>query len=240
VLFLDRHHDRARAYIDRARSAQAELQRESEAVLHQGIAAFQAGDVANARRLVADALDRGAPRDDAQGMLDRIDRLGAGQTAPLPRPHASSAVPVPESRTAAPAQHPRRVRSVGAALLLVVAALGVVAVALWGLTLPDPSMLPFFGAASLSDARSSVAPPPAPLPQAAANETYLARSRSLVATGRLRDALHEIDRIPLGDPLRAEAVRLRSEIQQQFLAIAAAELSGTKAAESEPPQRPPE
>ncbi|HXG89537.1 MAG TPA: hypothetical protein VNJ02_14505 [Vicinamibacterales bacterium] len=35
VLFLDRTHDRARAYIERARSAQAELQRQSEAVLHQ-------------------------------------------------------------------------------------------------------------------------------------------------------------------------------------------------------------
>src|SRR6185369_477495 len=82
VLFLDRHHDRARAYIDRARSAQAELQRESEAVLHQGIAAFHAGDVASARRLVTDALDRGAAPEDAQGVLERIDRLGAGQKAP--------------------------------------------------------------------------------------------------------------------------------------------------------------
>jgi tetratricopeptide (TPR) repeat protein len=239
VLFLDRHHDRARAYIDRARSAQAELQRESEAVLHQGIVAFQAGDVANARRLIADALVRGAPRDDAQGMLDRIERLGAGQTAPLPRRLDSPTVSSPDSPTAAPAQYPGRVRSLGAALLLVVAALGVVAVALWGLTLPDPSMLPFFGAASLGDGRASVTPQPAPLPQASANETYLARSRALAATGRLRDALHEIDRIPLGDPLRADADRLRSEIQRQFLAIAAAELPGAKA-QTEPAQRPPE
>ena len=29
VLFLDRHHDRARAYIERARSAQAERQRQT-------------------------------------------------------------------------------------------------------------------------------------------------------------------------------------------------------------------
>ena len=240
MLFLDRHHDRARAYIDRARSAQAELQRESEAVLHQGIAAFQAGDVASARRLVADALDRGAPRDDAQGMLDRIERLGAGQAAPLPQRRQAPSVPVPESRTASPSQQPRRVRGVGAALLLIIAAMGVVAVALWGFTFPDPAMLPLFGAASLTDARSSVAPPPAPLPQAAANETYLARSRSLAATGRLRDALHEIDRIPTGDPLRADADRLRSDIQRQFLAIAAAELPGPGASAAEPPPRPPE
>src|SRR5919109_1898426 len=55
VLFLDRHHDRARAYIERARSAQAELQRESEAMLQQGMKAFAEGDVAKARTLVADA-----------------------------------------------------------------------------------------------------------------------------------------------------------------------------------------
>jgi hypothetical protein len=241
VLFLDRHHDRARAYIDRARSAQAELQRESEAVLHQGIAAFQAGDVASARRLVADALDRGASQDDAQGMLERIDRLGVAPAAPLPRRGtAPQVISTPESRTAAPAQHPRRVRGVGAALLLVGAAVGVFAVALWGFTLPDPSLLPFFGAASLGDARSSVAPLPAALPQAAANETYLARSKALAATGRLRDALLEIDRIPTGDPLRADADRLRSDIQRQFLAIAAAELPDAGREASEPPQRPPE
>ena len=79
VLFFDRHHDRARAYIERARSAQAERQRESEAVLHQGIEAFRAGDVERARTLVADALDRGASPDDATGVLERIDRLGLAQ-----------------------------------------------------------------------------------------------------------------------------------------------------------------
>jgi cytochrome c-type biogenesis protein CcmH/NrfG len=35
VLFLDRANDRARAYIDRARRAQAEQQRETEALVHQ-------------------------------------------------------------------------------------------------------------------------------------------------------------------------------------------------------------
>ena len=44
ALFLDRTHARARAYIDRARSALAERQRESEELLQQGIAAFRRGD----------------------------------------------------------------------------------------------------------------------------------------------------------------------------------------------------
>src|ERR671912_2687443 len=75
VLFLDRHHDRARAYIDRARSAQAERQRQSEALVHQGLDAFDRGDVEQARKLLSDALARGASHDLALGVLGRIDRL---------------------------------------------------------------------------------------------------------------------------------------------------------------------
>ncbi|HMJ86429.1 MAG TPA: hypothetical protein VK504_24800 [Vicinamibacterales bacterium] len=51
ALFIDRSHPRARAYIDRARSALAERQRESEELLQNGVAAFQRGD---ADRLRAD------------------------------------------------------------------------------------------------------------------------------------------------------------------------------------------
>src|SRR5437867_12090352 len=51
ALFLDRSHARARAYIDRARSALAERQRESEELLHTGLAAFSRGEGDEARRL---------------------------------------------------------------------------------------------------------------------------------------------------------------------------------------------
>src|SRR3954470_25033140 len=44
ALFLDRSHPRARAYIERARTALAERQRESEELLHTGVAAFERGD----------------------------------------------------------------------------------------------------------------------------------------------------------------------------------------------------
>src|SRR4029450_6780594 len=52
VAFLERRHGRARAYIERARSALAERQRESEELLHQGIAAYQSGDLQRARGLL--------------------------------------------------------------------------------------------------------------------------------------------------------------------------------------------
>src|SRR6266576_6293646 len=73
ALFLDRSHARARAYIERARSALAERQRESEELLQTGIAAFQRGDSREARRLVQAAIDGGAPTDEALGVLDRLN-----------------------------------------------------------------------------------------------------------------------------------------------------------------------
>src|SRR5882724_11571527 len=50
VLFLDRGHARARAYIERARSAEAERQREADELLHRGSAAFEQGQPVAARR----------------------------------------------------------------------------------------------------------------------------------------------------------------------------------------------
>src|SRR5687768_18389076 len=44
VVFLERGHSRARAYIERARGALAERHRESEELHHRGIAAFNKGE----------------------------------------------------------------------------------------------------------------------------------------------------------------------------------------------------
>src|SRR5256885_16970339 len=75
ALFLDRSHARARAYIERARSALAEKQRQSEELLQSGLAALQRGDAGQARRLVQAAIDSGAPTDEALAVLDRLNRL---------------------------------------------------------------------------------------------------------------------------------------------------------------------
>src|SRR5882724_2268282 len=84
ALFLDRSHARARAYIDRARSAMAERQRESEELLQNGVAAFQRGDGDEARRLLQAAIDNGAHREEATAVLDRLARLEVPE-APLSR-----------------------------------------------------------------------------------------------------------------------------------------------------------
>ena len=81
VLFLDRHHDRARAYIERARSAQAERHRQGDVLLHEGFAAFDRGDVERARELMAQAMAMGASQDAALGVLGRIERLDVGASS---------------------------------------------------------------------------------------------------------------------------------------------------------------
>jgi hypothetical protein len=43
VAFLERGHGRARAYIERARGALAERQRQAEELLHRGIEAYETG-----------------------------------------------------------------------------------------------------------------------------------------------------------------------------------------------------
>src|SRR3954469_22736700 len=69
ALFLDRSHPRARAYIERARSAMSERQRQSEELLHHGVDAFHRGEGDEARRLLQAAIDGGAPSDEALAVL---------------------------------------------------------------------------------------------------------------------------------------------------------------------------
>jgi hypothetical protein len=76
-----------------------------------------------------------------------------------------------------------------------------------------------------------------PLPVPASAERYLLRGRQHFAGGRLREALVDLERIPLGDPLRPEADRVRGQIQRELLAVAASDIA--PAAASATP-RPPE
>src|SRR5215467_12447641 len=82
ALFFDRNHARARAYIERARRAQAERQRESEELLHNGAVAYRRGDGREARRLLQAALDAGAPFEDTFPMLERLNQLDTAAAAP--------------------------------------------------------------------------------------------------------------------------------------------------------------
>src|SRR4051794_39833525 len=74
ALFFDRSHARARAYIERARSALAERQRRLEELLQGGVAALDRGQGSEARRLLEAAVESGARGDELHPLLDRLNR----------------------------------------------------------------------------------------------------------------------------------------------------------------------
>ncbi|HEY3091782.1 MAG TPA: hypothetical protein VGJ52_01745, partial [Vicinamibacterales bacterium] len=211
VIFLDREHDRARAYIDRARKAIAERQRQSEELLHRGLDAYKSGDVENARDLLTRAVEQGAPSDEALVLLERIDRLeGTGFAAPV---HRRS---LPARRVADDAVSPRR----GRTWLWAVAALA----------LAGAGVAVYFGAAPAVSwltevppaARSTTPVAAEALPMVRTADMLFDRARALYIDGHLHDALRLLERIGVADPVRPEADRLRSDIQRALLAASSA------------------
>jgi len=223
VLFLDRNHDRARAYIDRARSAQAEQQRISEALVHEGLAAFDKGEVIRARALLSDALDQGASHDVALGVLGRIDRLDAGTRVAAPVAPAIRRRTLARPSAAAEVNHRR-----GTVALWWATAAGIVLVAAISFVMVAPSGLTEWFPVQATTGRPAIqvsSPAPTTLPVPLPTEVYVVRARSLFANGKLRDALRALDRVPPGDALRPDADRIRADIQRELLAVAGAEAS---------------
>lgn len=228
VLFLDRGHARARAYIERARSAIAERQREGEELLHTGVAAFQRGDQTAARALLKSALDRGAGGEEAMALLQRIDRL---ETAPLnvetARHAARTGREVPVSATD---------NAGGSRLVWIVAGVvsGVLLAALALMTLGDQGAQ-WFGLTRAARV-TTPARPEEPLPVPTASELSLSRARALRARGHLREALGALDAIGYGDRWREQADELRARIQQDLLTAARASRRSGSPPGASPPQ----
>ncbi len=213
ALFFDRSQPRARAYIDRARSAIAERARRSEQLLHDGVAAFDRGDGGAARQLLNAALEDGASRDEALAVLGRLDRLDGNRSisrAPVtPPPMRRDAI----AAASAPADGGRRLAAaVLVVLTLVVAA--IITAASWerfGWTL--------FPA---GDAAATTAGPPVRdiMPAAPRRaEIAMARARTLASSGHLRDALDALDDVRVTDPQKPDADFLRTELQRQLLGM---------------------
>ena len=223
AFFLDRTQARARAYIERARSALAERQRESEELLQNGVAAFHRGDGDQARRLLGAAMTRGASSDEALAVLDRLNRLAHGARLPAPVVHSERHDDATSS-SGAPALSPR---------VKLALALGAVAVAaLVGVAELRWSQLLGGGGVVVSPGGPG-SPSVAGLPLPRRGETALTRAHDLIAGGRLRDALRELEGVRPTDPQRAVADRLRADIQKQLIAIAAVPPSPSR--EGRPP-----
>ena len=216
VVFLERGHDRARAYIERARSALAERHRESEELLQRGVAAFNRGETAEARELITKAVEQGGAHDIALVFLERLNRLGMPA---LPASVAEAPRAAPERRAAARVKEGTRPASavrgpwILATLLLVAAVAAVVLGGFpMGIWLADlPAVPPGERAPVVAED---------PLPVARSSERILARARALYGEGHLRDALRTLDAIGIADPLRGDAERLRADVQRQLLATA--------------------
>jgi tetratricopeptide (TPR) repeat protein len=228
ALFLDRSHARARAYIERARSALAERQRESEELLQTGVAAFDRGDGDEARRLLQAAIESGAPSEEALAILDRLDRFES-VVSPAPAVRSGRAVHARPPHAAG-----RSRRSVVALAALTAVFVAVIALGGFVATSWDGESRDAFLAVirSLSDA-AGVGKPSVPAATVSApiardasppslprrGEASLTRARALVASGHLLDALTALDSVRATDPQKADADRLRADIQRQLLAL---------------------
>jgi hypothetical protein len=208
VLFIDRGHARARAYIERARTAVAERQRQGDELLHTGLAAVDRGDAGAARALIASAVEHGAPADEALALMARVDRLesvASPQRAAAASPHASIA------RPGKAAERSARWKWIGAGVLAGV----ILGVTTLGVLL-QRGMAPW----PLVSGREPLALSTlnAPLPVPTIGEMALSRGEALYTEGKLPEALAALTAVPAGDAHRGRADELTARIQRQLLA----------------------
>jgi len=206
VLFLDRSHARARAYIDRARTALTERQRVAEQMLHESREWLARGQTAEARSLLTEAVATSGDDERAAALrmeLERVERAAALDVA----------LPVPVRPTPVSDRLLRPLQSRAVMTLLIGLAVSL-----------------FLVAASASPTVQSLVgldTPPAPIASVAAGlefpapsraEVALVRARTLFNAGRLAEALRVLDTVSADGVTRAEADKLRIDIQQLLLA----------------------
>ena len=200
MLFLDRTHPRARAYIDRARTALAERQRHSDELLHASQALLDQGRTGDARELLREAM-RATGDDDRSAALrmrlDRAERIGVPAAAP-----AAAADSWLDSRWL-------WWSLVGATALVSVWLVGRLVFSWQPTGQAEPPAVV---------ARSGV-------PVLNRSDAALVRARTLYARGRLAEALRALDRVAIDSELRPEADQLRVEIQRLLLAADAGQAS---------------
>jgi tetratricopeptide (TPR) repeat protein len=212
ALFLDRNHARARAYIDRARSAMAEQQRESEELLHNGVAAFERGELEAARQLLNAAVQRGGAHDVALAFLTRIDRIHAATAASFVPTAPQSKTPF-RPRAVAP-RRPASLWSSAVFVGLLAAAAGIAIASRDQIREWMPTL-----STEAQDGLAHVRVVQEPLVVPRSSEVALDRARTLFASGRPYDALRALELVRATDPLRADADKLKSAIQRELLAF---------------------
>lgn len=208
VLFLDRSHARARAYIDRARTAVAERQRRSDELLATTGQLLDRGETEAARQLLAEAVAASGDDEHAAALRSRLERLerAAVGAAALDR--------IPPRTDAVPGWTWHRRPTAVAVTLGVVAAAAVVVAIMAG-----PAVQEWAGLGASRD-RIAVTPVPARVPVLSSVDVALIRAQTLYERGRLAEALVALDRVAQDSPQRTQADTLRLDIQRLLLASA--------------------
>jgi tetratricopeptide (TPR) repeat protein len=206
VLFLDRTHPRARAYIDRARTALAERQRRSDELLSASQSLLEQGRTGDARQLLTEAVAVSGDDDRAAALRMRLDRVERSRWG------IDTAGVVAVDREAPDETAGRRGWTVSPTVVWsLVGAASIVTLWLVG-RLVVPAMQPADPAAPPAlNAAAAIAVP-------GRADVALVRARNLYARGRLAEALRVLDRVSSEDSRRPDADRLRVEIQRLLLA----------------------
>jgi tetratricopeptide (TPR) repeat protein len=211
LLFLDRNHAKARAYIDRARTALAERQRRSEEMLQASRALLEQGETEAARDLLAEAVAQGGEDEHAAALrlrLERVERLNAADRVWPAGPPAPA-----EGLTVEPVpgwSWRRRPRPLAVAAVLAGALLLV-------LTVSSGVAQDWLGWQSTAEGIRPAAGEPR-VPVLSSGEVALVRARTLVERGRFAEALRALDRVGPESAQRAAVDRLKADIQQLLLA----------------------
>jgi tetratricopeptide (TPR) repeat protein len=211
VLFLDRSHARARAYIDRARTAMAERHRVGDELLQSTEALLDQGRTDAARALFAQAVDAGGEDERVAALRLRFERIERVERLARPeaRRRATDRVPATPAPVL-PGWHWRR-RPVGA----IVAGAGLLlAAAVIGLAASDW----FRAGVPARPDRLADRPAAGPWPVPSTAEVALIRARTLLDRGRLAEALQTLDRVGADSAARVDADALRIRIQDLLLA----------------------
>jgi len=207
VLFFDRTHSRARAYIDRARTAIAEQQRRAEEMLETSRDLLDRGQTDAARHLLAEAVASSGDDERAAALRLRLERIERAHA-----PRSTGRLPIVAAPEVLPGWSWKR-RSPVMVTALTAAAVTV----LFILASSNPALFEWkgFGVASETLVAST---PPSPLPVLSISEAALVRARTLYARGRLAEALQSLNRVDDTSPVSPAANTLRIEIQRLLLA----------------------
>lgn len=206
LLFLDRSHARARAYISRARSALAERQRLADEALHAAADRLDRGALDEAKRLLAEAERLGGGDEQAAGLWARLDRSARTHAAGERPADDRAVIDVRPLRRGG-----RRVRTI----------VQLLAAGVFGMLLATAAASPVVGDWLAGGAPMPDAPPGdvQPVTILSPSEVALVRARNYFARGRLAEALRALDEASAaGEVESREVERLRIEIQNWLLA----------------------